>query len=142
MCCSNTFQMLFEILCKCLVNLVQEQVWEQVFKIRWFKNSEQPRDQFYKVFAVASCLPISCPVDSTRVLVWYKFYFLRFLLIYHWESLNLTYALKWFLFGKYYRTSSQNNFGNRVFRVFLSQTARTFSTNFFLDFWANISKFF
>jgi len=36
--------MLFEILCKCLVNLVQEQFWEQVlmrrwFMRRWFKNT-------------------------------------------------------------------------------------------------------
>ena len=43
---------------------------------------------------IASCIFTRCPVDSTRVLVWYRFYFLRFLLICHWESLNLTYTLK------------------------------------------------
>jgi len=141
MCCSG-LQMLFEILCKCLVNLVQEQVWEQVLKIRWFKNPEQSRDQFCTVFASAGCLSTRCPVDSTRVLVWYRFYFLRFLLICHWESLNLTYTLKWFLFGKYSKAPSQNNSGNKVFRVFLSQNCKNVFHRFLLDFWANVSTFF
>ena len=47
-----------------------------------------------------------------------------------------------FLFGKYFRTPSENSSGNRVFRVFSSQTAETFFVNFFLDFWANVSEFF
>jgi len=130
-CCANWFQMLFELLCKCLVNLVQEQVWEHVLKMRWFKNPEQSRDQFYSVFAAASCLFTRHPDDSTRVLVWYRFYFLRFLLICHWESLNLTYTLKWFLFGKYFRTPSQNSSGNKVFRVFSSQNCKNVFHIFF-----------
>ena len=138
MCCSNRLQMLFEILCKYLGNLVQE----QVLKIRWFKNSEQPRDQVCRVFAAASCLSTSCPIDSTRVLVWYRFYFLRFLLICHWESLNLTYTLKRFLFGKYFRTPSQNSSGNMMFRVFSSQNYKKVFHRFFLDFCANVSEFF
>jgi len=109
-CCSNRLQMLFEILWNCLVNYVQEQVWEQVLKIRCFKNPEQPRDQFYRVFATASCLSTRCPVDSTRILVWYKFYFLRLLLIYHWESLNLTYTLKWFHFGEMFQNTISDQF--------------------------------
>jgi len=124
-------QMLFEILCKCLVNLVQEQVWEQVLKIRWFKNPEQSRDQVCRVFTAASCLSTTCPVDSTRVLVWYMFYFHKFLLICHWESLNLTYTLKWFLFEKCFRTLSQNSSGNKVFRVFLSQNCKNVFHRFF-----------
>jgi len=134
--------MLFEILCKCLVNLIQEQVWEQVIKIRWFKNLEQPMDQFCRVFVTASCLSTRYPVDSTRVLVWYRFYFLRFLLICHWESLNLTYTLKWFLFGKYFRTLSRNSCENKVFRVFSSQNCKNVFHRFFLDFWANVSEVF
>jgi len=106
----NRFQMLFEILCKCLVNLVQEQVWEQVLKIRWFKNPEQPRDQFCRVFTAASCLSTRRLVDSTRVLVWYRFYFLRVLLICHWESLNLIYTLIWFLFGKVFQNTFSEQF--------------------------------
>ena len=130
--------MLFEILCKCLVNLVQA----QVLKIKWFKNHEQPRDQFNRVFGAASCLSTRCPVDSTRVLVWYRFYFHRFLLICHWESLNLTYTLKWFLFRKYFRTPSQNSSGNKVFSVFSSQNCKNVFHRFFLDFWANVSEIF
>ena len=124
------------------LNLVQKQVWEQVLKRRWFKNPEQPRDQVCRVFATASCLFTRCPIDSTRVLVWYRFYFLRFLLICHWESLNLTYTLKWFFFGKYFRALSQNSSGNKVFSVFSSQTVKMFFTDFFLDFWANVFEVF
>ena len=47
-----------------------------------------------------------------------------------------------FLFGKYFRTPSHNSFGNKVFRVFSSQAAKTFFTDFFLDFWANVSELF
>jgi len=127
---------------KCLVNLVQE----QVLKRRWFKNPEQPRNQDDRVFAAANCLPTRCLVDSKRVLVWYRFYFLRFLLICHRESLNLTHTLKWFLFGKYCRTPSQNSSGNRMFRVFSSQTEKTFFHRFFPWFlgqrlWVFLSRF-
>jgi len=47
-----------------------------------------------------------------------------------------------FLFGKYFRTASQNSFGNKVFRVFSSQTAKTVFQRFSLDFWANVSELF
>ena len=129
--------MLFEILCKCLVNLIQEQVWEQVLKRRWFRNPKQPRDQVCIVFAAVSCLSTRCPVDSTTVLVWYRFYFVRFLLICHWESLNLTYALKRFLFGKYFRIPSQNSSENKVFRVFSSQNCKNDFHSLFLYFWVD-----
>ena len=93
------------------------------------------------MFVAPSRLFTRCPVDSRRILVWYSFYFLRFLLICHWKSLNLTYTLKWFLFGKYFRTPSQNNSENKVFRVFSSQNCKNVFHNFFLDFWANASEF-
>jgi len=76
------------------------------------------------VFAAASCLSTRCLVDSTRVLVWYRLYFLRFLLICHWESLNLTYTWKFFFFGKYFKTLSQNSSGNKLFRLFSSQNCK------------------
>ena len=47
-----------------------------------------------------------------------------------------------FLFGKYFRTPSDNSYGNRMFQVFSSQTTKTVFNDFFLDFWANVSEVF
>ena len=85
------------------------------------ETSKQPMDPFCIVFAVASCFSTRCPVDLTRVLVWYRFYFLRFLLICQLEGLHSSFILKWFFFLKYFRTLSQNSSENWVFRVFLWQ---------------------
>ena len=49
----------------------------------------------------------------------------------HWQSLNLTNTLKWFLFEKYFRTLSQNNSENRLFRVFSSQNCKNVFHRFF-----------
>jgi len=53
---------------KCLVNLVQEHVWEQVLKIRWFENLEQSRDQFCRVFK-----KISAWFNKSLGLIWVLF---------------------------------------------------------------------
>jgi len=48
--------------------------------------------------------------------------------------------LKWFLFEK--RTPSQNSSGIRCSGCFQAKTAKMLFTDFFLDFWANVSEFF
>ena len=75
-----------------------------------------------------------CPVDSTRVLVCYRFYILRFLLICHLDDLDLTFTLKRFFSLKNFRTLSQNTPENRVFRLFSSQNG---FQRFFLKSWAD-----
>ena len=67
-------------------------------------------------------------------MVCYRFYFLKFLLICQLESLDLTLTWNGFAFWKYFRILSQNSSGNKVFRMFLSQTAKTFFTNYSLIF--------
>jgi len=90
-----------------------------VLKISWFRNPEQPGDQFCKVFGAASCFSTRCPVDSTRVLVCYRFYILRFLLICQSESLDLTFTLKWFfLFEKFQNTVPEQLWEQGVQSVF------------------------
>ena len=48
---------------------------------------------------------------------------------------------KWFCFWKYFRTLSQNSSRNKVFRMFSSQTTKTFFTNSFLIFWLTSRRF-
>jgi len=93
------------------------------------ETSKQPRDRFCRVFATASCLSTTCPVDSTRVLVWYRFYFLRFLIC-QLEGLDLSFTLKWFFFLKYFRTLSQNRSENRLHSVFEGINCKKHFTTF------------
>ena len=77
--------------------------WLILFKNRSSREEDSripnsPGISSYRVFAAASSFATRYPVDLTRILVCCRFYFLRFLLICHWESLNLTYTLKWFFF--------------------------------------------
>jgi len=99
-----------------------------------------PGMSFYRVFAVTSSFATRSLVDSTRVFVCYRFYFLRFLLICHWESLNLTYTLKWFFFleniSKHHlRTVPETGCS-------LAKQKQTFFNDFLLDFWASVSEVF
>ena len=89
----------------------------------------------YRVFTVTSSFASSCPVDSTRVLVCYRFYFLRFLLICHWESLNLTYTLKWFFFlENISELHLRTVLGTGCSGCSLAKLQKRFSTIFFHDF--------
>jgi len=93
-----------------------------------FRPSEQPWDQLYKVFGAAGCLFTRCPVDSTRVLGCYRFYFLRFLLICQLESLYLTFTLKWFFSLKIYTISEQ--FWEQGVQGVLSQNCKNILNDF------------
>ena len=94
----------------------------------------------YRVFTAASSFASSCPVDSTRVLSCFWFYISRFLLICHWESLNLIYTLRWFFFLEsisehHLRTVSGTGCS-------LTTLQQTFFNDFLLDFWANVFEVF
>jgi len=94
------------------------------------------------MFATASCLSTRCPVDSTRVLGWYRLYFLRFSLICRWESLNLTYTLKWFLFWKIFQYIISEQFWEQgVQGVFKPKLQKPFSQIFSLIFGATSLSF-
>ena len=107
---------------------------EQLIGKHHMETLKQLKDQFCRVFAAASYLSTRCPVDSTRVLVWYRFYFLRFLLICKLEGLDLSFTWKWFFFLKYFRTLSQNRSENRVQTVFQDKNCTNEFHVFILDF--------
>ena len=138
------FQMVFGMLWLCLVNLGQEQVQKQILKRRWLKNSEQPRDQFLQSVCNDKffCYKMSGWFNKDSG-VFFWFYISRFLLICHWESLNLTYTTKWFFFLE---NISEHHLravlGTGCSGCSLAKLQKTVFNDFFLDFWANVSKGF
>jgi len=90
-----------------------------------------------RVFAVTSYFATRCPVDLTRIVVCFCFYFFRFLLICQRVSLNLTYILKWFFFlEKFQNTNSEQG----VLGVLYPNCTKRFSTIFSLIFGPTFRK--